>query len=408
LLEGSAAAEVDRVVHAIAGAVPGFLRDVEGPPGDPVGPALLYGTLQRLYPERDYGQLAEDTLNRATDAAALPDIQPALISGFTGIAWTLQLLHGPFSPDDDPNEAIDSALHECVAAPDWRGPFDLLYGLVGFALYAIERLPAPQARACLEQIIARLDELAERGPVGITWRTLPEILIESQRRDYPHGYYNLGVAHGLPGVIAVLAQAVYHDVAGEQARCLLEGAFSWTLAQQLAGGAATHFPAMILSDRPPTKSRLAWCYGDAGASASLLWAARAVGNREWEGAALEVARSAALRAAGDAGVIDAGLCHGAAGLAHIFNRLWQATGDSLFAEAARGWIGRALAMRGAEGVAGFRFWDSTADESRPGAWVADVAFLTGATGLALALAAATRPFEPTWDRLLLVSVPPIA
>jgi hypothetical protein len=33
--------------------------------------------------------------------------------------------------------------------------------------------------------------------------------------------------------------------------------------------------------------------------------------------------------------------------------------------------------------------------------------LAGATGVALALLAAATPVEPSWDRLLLASVPPI-
>ena len=40
------------------------------------------------------------------------------------------------------------------------------------------------------------------------------------------------------------------------------------------------------------------------------------------------ARAAVSRPRGDAGVVDGGLCHGAAGLAHLDNRLHQATGKA--------------------------------------------------------------------------------
>ena len=42
---------------------------------------------------------------------------------------------------------------------------------------------------------------------------------------------------------------------------------------------------------------------------------------------------------------DAGLCHGAAGLAHLYNRMFQASRDERFAAAARCWFQRTLELR---------------------------------------------------------------
>jgi hypothetical protein len=41
-------------------------------------------------------------------------------------------------------------------------------------------------------------------------------------------------------------------------------------------------------------------------------------------------------------------------------------------------------------------------------WIADPGLLTGASGIALALLAATTDMEPAWDRMLLVAAPPRA
>ena len=52
-------------------------------------------------------------------------------------------------------------------------------------------------------------------------------------------------------------------------------------------------------------------------------------------------------------MIDSGLCHGAAGVGHLFNRLYQASGDPALAEAARFWFDRALAQyQPGEGIGG--------------------------------------------------------
>ena len=44
-------------------------------------------------------------------------------------------------------------------------------------------------------------------PDGITWRTDPAWLPDETRQKFPRGYYNTGLAHGVPGVIALLGLA---------------------------------------------------------------------------------------------------------------------------------------------------------------------------------------------------------
>jgi hypothetical protein len=48
----------------------------------------------------------------------------------------------------------------------------------------------------------------------------------------PRGYYNLGLAHGVPGVIAFLGKVCAVGVACDKARPLLDGAVHWLLEQE--------------------------------------------------------------------------------------------------------------------------------------------------------------------------------
>jgi hypothetical protein len=112
-----------------------------------------------------------------------------------------------------------------------------------------------------------------------------------------------------------------------------------------------------------------------------------------------------VRPAERAGCIDAGLCHGTVGLAHIYNRLWQDTGEALFADAARLWYRNTLELRRpGKGIAGFQAYYRDLVPGQPAGWIDDSSFLTGAAGIALALLSAISPVEPAWDRLLLVSL----
>ena len=122
--------------------------------------------------------------------------------------------------------------------------------------------------------------------------------------------------------------------------------------------------------------------------------------------ALRVARRAAAESTEKKEVIDAGLCHGAAGVAHLFNRIYQTSDDEACGDAARRWFARALEMRRpGEGLAGFVTWGARRDEPGPG-WIADPGLLIGASGIGLALLGAVSTVEPAWDRMLLASAQP--
>ena len=369
------------------------------------GYALFYAYLDRYKAGTGFAERALAHLERAVDLVATTEGLPDLYSGFTGVAWTIEHLRGQLlegDEEDDPNTEVDATLREHLAQSPWRGEYDLTSGLVGFAVYALARLPRPAAVDCLELVVDRLDELAVERPGGIAWHTDANQLWNDARDHFPHGYDNLGVAHGVPGVIAVLARIAAEGIAVSRSRRLLEGAVRWLLGQKLAAGSDSVFPYAVGPGATPRAARAAWCYGDPGVAAALLVAARAIGEPAWEEEALELARTAARRPEATAGIKDACLCHGSAGLGHLFNRFYQASGEELFGNAARCWFRHALACRqGGQGCAGFLNWGPDSDDEMR--WLAEPSWLMGAAGVALALLAAATGIEPHWDELLLVS-----
>lgn len=394
--------------------------------GGTAGQALFHGYLAQAgvgEAERQ-AERSEQLLDQAIESLATVPMRPALYAGFTGVAWAAEhlgrLLGGEAEDDvyeddvyegdvdegdEDMNGEIDEALLTALERSSWAGDYDLISGLVGFGVYALERIPRPSAVRCLEAIVDRLDETAERNGQEVTWFTPPEMLPPISREQTPLGCYNVGVAHGVPGVLPLLADACRLGIREEKARPLLEGAVRWLLSQHLWEHRGACYPSWIGPGLEPRPSRLAWCYGDPGIAATLLYAARILGVEEWESAALTIAAHAASAEPEIAGVRDAGLCHGAFGLAHLYNRIHQAAGGDLFADAARLWyrLGLDLRKRG-RGIAGFECWAPNPG-MEPG-WEADPGFLTGVSGIGLALLAGVTPVEPEWDRLLLVAIPP--
>jgi lantibiotic modifying enzyme len=415
LLDGARRLRALEAVEAIAASLrPGC--PAAAPPGQAVDPSLVSGSaglavlfayLAKARPGLEDEAVAQQWLAQAIQAVSESEVPASLYSGLAGVAWAAAHLREQL-PDLD-TEAItgeiDEVLLEHLRRSPWPGTYDLIDGLVGFGVYALERGPhAATAVACLERIIAHLAETAERRPDGIAWETRSEWLPADVREKRSLRYYDLGLAHGIPGVIALLGRACAAGVAVEKARPLLEGVARWLMVRRAMVG-TDGFPYSIEPGLPSEPARLAWCYGDPGVAAALLLAARCAGEPTWERAALAVARRAAERPPDDSGV-DAGLCHGAAGLGHLFNRLFQASGEARLREAAQFWLKRTLEMRQPDrGIAGFAAWEPGRNGSAD--WTDAPGFLTGAAGIALALLAAVTPIEPAWDRVLLVSIPPL-
>jgi lantibiotic modifying enzyme len=393
LLTGDLATRARDAIDAIVADLPRFPVARPDLPGGHAGTALFHAYRAKAG-AAGADEAAGAALDRAMDGVAEQVLPPWLHGGFAGVAWVIEHLWRTGEGDDDANEEIDAALlgHLAEGGP---AAYDLIAGLAGLAVYALER--GPRGEALLAAIVDELARRAIPADVGVTLLTPPEELFAETRAQYPDGYFNLGVAHGVPAVIGLLAAAP-----GERARTLRAGLTAWVRSTRHPAPDGSLYPYTIdkRNPRPNAGCRAAWCYGDPGIAAALLRGARAAGDAELEALALEAGRAAAARAPDRAGVIDAGLCHGAAGLLHVFNRLWQGTGDEEFRAAAIRWAEATLAMRG-EGVGGYRSYNPTIAAK----WEDDPGMLTGATGVGLALLAATTDVEPRWDTVLVCDVP---
>lgn len=325
------------------------------------------------------------SLVAAVNTYAGAPVTPALFGGACGLGWTVEHLAGGETAEEVCG-AIDRALLHRLET--WTDDYDLTTGLVGFGIYGLERGDA--GRTVTARVVELLERTARPHDGGLAWHTRGDLLPVWQQVGAPDGYWNYGLAHGLPGVIGLLARCVRLEASAARARPLLDGAMTALLAVGPA-----NYPSWLPSEAGGNR-RVAWCYGDLGVAFGVLAAAQVCDRTDWRDAALGLARGCAT--VDDPMIRDAGLCHGTAGAVHLFSRLWHATGEELFAVAARRWLDRTLAIRRTEPIAGFPM--SLGHD----AWESSAAILTGASGVALALHAAVTDTEPTWDRLLLVDV----
>ncbi len=361
-----------------------------------VGAVLLAAYLGHIRRSRPECERAEGLFTSLADALPRSDAwRLGLYGGVTGVGWAGAHLDRLFGRESDSFEELDEALLRYCSLQQDPFDYDLISGLVGVGVYFLERLPATAAVDGLEQIITALERSAIVQDEGVTWHTSPRLLPTDQRELAPEGYFNLGVAHGVPGVVGLLAQMCKQEVHVNRAMPLLFAAVGWLLAQAKQDGS---FPNWTYGSGQSAPARPSWCYGEFGLSVPLLVASEILKEPRIRTHVLNIAAAASERSIATA-LPDACLCHGAAGNAHIAARQFQLTGDPRSAEAAEYWYSQALSFfKPSDVPGGFIYWGSYPVKG----WAMESAFLIGSTGTALALLAGIDSAEPDWDALLML------
>ena len=339
---------------------------------------------------------ASARVDSALNAVAARPPTISLFAGLSGISWLI----GHFSDEDDREasalmEYFDSALLQYLDVPRWQERYDLITGLVGVGVYAAARL-GERADRITDLVLSHLEASAIESDAGTTWRTLPEYLAPPRRERFPTGVVDLGVAHGVPGIIGMLAQFVDAGVQPDRSRRLLRAAVAWLMnaVPDRLPRFGTNWPA-----DPDEAARMGWCYGDPGVAGVLLRASRALRSPELEREAVALLAQIAAPLA-TRGVADACFCHGAAGLAHIYNAAFQRTGSVQMRDQAMRWLTEVLRIRTpGTGIAGYQFLKVDGESSR---CVPDATLLSGVAGIALVLLAAVEDREPEWQALYLL------
>jgi lantibiotic modifying enzyme len=372
--------------------------------GQHAGISLLFLEMARWTGDAKWRDLAVSCWQRSVERIASISYGPDFFTGFTGAAWVgdvlARVVQGTESADDaddaddDPLREIDEAT---LAILEERPPGlpDLLGGISGLGLYMALRTPRPLAQRGLERFIERLEDAAVSDNRGLHWSPDRNLLPrEADSALYTEGCVPLGTAHGLAGILSVVARAIEAGVALPGATRLFERGVDFLLASRLRHNNRITFPSSLHRDGSPADPAVSWCWGDVGIIASLHAASLRVGHPDLEKAMVDAAISAVDATPENSPMHDACLCHGTAGRAHILNRLRQRIDVASLADAGRQWVRATLRQRSSEGFGGFTFRVQTAAGFR---FLPSPGVLVGSAGVALALLSACSSVQPLWD-----------
>ncbi len=327
-------------------------------------------------------------------------------SGIAGAAWAIELLQEEGFIDVDCDEllsGLDDFLFQSIKNTETDQNFyDFLHGILGVGYYFFKRYQNTKSeilkdhyKEILLEIVALLQKTSQKEDNTAKWESY---LI---REEDVKGY-NLGLAHGISSIINFLSRLLEYTDFNNKVRSLLYQSVEYILSFKSKDFSCTSsFPSWItIKNEKSDGSRLAWCYGDLGVGITLWRAGKILGNTHYREEAIQVLKHAAKRKnLKEAGVNDAGLCHGAYGIMHIYNYIYKETNDPVFKETTDFWMDRALDMAIHEkGYAGYMQW---VGGENPG-WRTEISLLEGIAGIGLSMISYLEPSISKWDECLMM------
>lgn len=367
--------------------------------GGKAGIALFFFYYARFTGKEEYYDYGMALLNEIFDNINEGFVYHTFAGGLAGIGWTVEHLAKTDFIEADSDEIlsdVDPFLRDMMISEIKNSSYDFLHGALGIGIYFLGRTGNKKSVEYLAELVDGLDNMAVKETDGaIKWESI--LMQEENLKGF-----NLSLSHGISSIIVFLAKMVERGINKDKAAALLKGAIQYLLQQALEPGKyLSLFPSWIAAGHEPTHSRLAWCYGDLGNGLAFWQAAAGADEKMWREKAVDIMlHTAKRRDIKENMVIDPGLCHGAAGIAHIFNRMYQQTGGEIFKETALYWYEQALKLAfNKDGFAGYKVWRT----EKYGGWTRELGFLEGISGIGLAFISLLSDSEPRWDRALLMS-----
>ena len=390
------------------------------------GLALLWGYLDSCFHGEGWDITGREHLGLAVRSAeAASGLPLGLFSGVSGLAFSAWQLSRQGTRYRRLSTTLDQEIVRRVYALTNSlrggqngvgvGEFDVISGLSGVGAYLLCPIGQPGLTDALHPLVDVLVGMLEEKDGIPLWHTPAAFLYDDEMREiYPYGNLNCGLAHGIPGPLALLSlglraglpigglpQAIARmaDWLCER-RCDDSWGVNWPSAVPIVktetslGSSLQAGGAQAVLDGP---SRCAWCYGSPGVARALWLAGEALDRDDYRALAISAMEAVFRRPVAERHIDSPTFCHGVAGLLEIALRFANDTGESVFIEESRILVQQLLDRYQPGSLLGFRNLEVANHEvDQPG-------LLDGAPGVALVLLAAATGVEPTWDRLFLLS-----
>ncbi len=314
---------------------------------------LLITELDRLFPDEKWDLVAHSYVLKIKDCIEKQGITTlSLFSGLAGICFAVSqasrggtryqkllntlndhLIQGmerhyfiPFREDLQNGKSIAMFL------------YDVIQGITGIGTYGLTQLPNPTFVQVIQEILHLLVGLTgkmivEGVQVPAWYQSLEVQIMEDDKKQYPKGNFNLGLSHGIPGVLAFLSVAGLHGITIQGQKEAMQKISDWLKDRRRYAKGSFFWESRIRFEdeianepqKPYVQGRDAWCYGTPGVASSLFLAGKALQDEGLKEFAVESLRSVFHRKPEEWNLTGPTFCHGISGLLLITHQIAQQT-----------------------------------------------------------------------------------
>ena len=344
-----------------------------------------YGAFEALY---------EECLDNVCEGIYVP----SFCGGISGMLYGIKLLNeNEFSNIDisEIHKGYAPYLKKQMFAEIGIGHFDFMHGAIGIAIYFLKNGDSSDFDDCVK-LVDKLYNIAIIEKDIVKWKFTNPVTKKNA--------FNISMSHGMSSIAMFLCRMINLNIDVERCSNLLTKTVNYIMQQEIDYKKyGSYFPSYSIESENGNimKSRLGWCYGDLGVAMALWKSGCTLNISSWKDKAIEVFEYSAMRRDLQMeSVSDADVCHGAAGIAQIFKRIYLETNNSLFEDAHQFWIEQTIKMASFEdGLAGYKHWNGNDD-----GWCCETSVLEGIAGIGLVLLSSisSDPQYSNWDEILLL------
>ncbi len=388
-----------------------FLKNSDEPntllAGQP-GYALFFAYASRKYQDKDLDQSYSYFLDQSIASFSQIE-QPSLYQGFTGTAWLMRHLVNQnmltSSSLNDLNE-LDGHIYETINLYKTHRYYSLMYGYIGHGIYFREALlnqPNNElAKNALNTILDCLYDHSIHNKGEICWVDNTSLDYHEKRKTI----YNLGIPHGIPGIILFLSYLIDLEIQVERCEALMNGALNWLRNRKTNFNNISLYPSLIDVGRIDQITRLSWAYGDLCLSYAFAVGYKYLKKELFYHEAIEAlhitkernVENSLIHFNDQCNTINPGICKGVCGIILLYDSINKLLNDEIALDLLSDWrahLEKKLDLK-----------DYTSlghDEFGKHKWIIDTGFLEGLAGIGLTLLYLNDPEMKGWKNLLLLT-----
>jgi len=318
---------------------------------------LLLGEMDNIFPEKNFSSYSHEILKLGINRERISKIEnPGLWTGLTGICMAIQAV-------SKNNTRYVSLLKECniflkklikeklkivklnlnnhdVHMPD----YDLIEGISGIVVYLLEAKKYDEDFEILfNESIGYLTQLC--GNHSFKHLEIPNWyipqknqFIESEVEAFPQGNFNVGISHGITGVLAVLTFALDVCSNKKEVEKAIYFVTDWLVNNLTKNEDTSYWEKKIPLEKyfnyKSLKSdylNFSWCYGDLSIARTIWKSGTALNNSYLKEFSLEFFNTV-NKHKNNYNLISHSYCHGIAGLLHLIIIMNEDTKLPIFEE----------------------------------------------------------------------------